>query len=167
MCRFYTGARKIYSPLTTAICQAVLPSPSNTVNANRMLFQDVGAKTMFFSRESFDILEDLHAATKEDMRWVEAPMYEDFLSKDRVEDFPFTHTFEELKNKPFMGLHTSGTTGHPKPIYWTHSAIPVFASQIDRSIRPPGSTDELVFEQLWSRTRVFMSFPFYHVCADQ
>lgn len=121
---------------------------------------------MFFSKESFDMLEDLHAATKDDMRWVEAPMYEDFLSKNKVEDFPFTHTFEEVKNKPFMGLHTSGTTGHPKPIYWTHSAIPVFASQMDRSIRPPGSTGELVFEQLWSRTRLFMSFPFYHVCAD-
>lgn len=141
---------------------AVLPSPSNTVNANRMLFQDVNAKTMFFSRESFEMLEDLHAATKDDMRWIQAPMYDDFLSKDRVEDFPFTYTFEEVKNKPFMGLHTSGTTGHPKPIYWTHSVVPVFASQIDRSVRPAGSTDELVFEQLWSGTKLFMSFPFYH-----
>lgn len=131
-----------------------------------MLFKDVGAKTMFFSSESFEILEDLHTATKNDMRWVEAP-YEDFLNKDRVEDFPFPYTFEEVKNKPFMGLHTSGTTGHPKPIYWTHSAVPVFASQADRSIRPPGSCEELVYEQLWSRTRLFTSFPFYHVRTSQ
>lgn len=130
-----------------------------------MLFKDVGAKTMFFSSESFDILEDLHAATKDHMRWVEAPKYE--LSKDRVEDFPFMYTFEEAKNKPFMGLHTSGTTGHPKPIYWTHSAVPVFSSQADRSIRPPGSSEELVYEQLWSRTRLFTSFPFYHVRTSQ
>jgi long-subunit acyl-CoA synthetase (AMP-forming) len=131
-----------------------------------MLFQDVGAGTMLYSRESFDMLEDLHAATREDMRWVEAPMYEDLLSKDRVEDFPFTQSFEQVKNKPFVGLHTSGTTGHPKPIYWTHSAVPIFASQIDRAIRPRGSTDELVAEQLWSGKRLFMSFPFYHVCVQ-
>lgn len=131
-----------------------------------MLFNDVGAKTMFYSSESFEILEDLHAATKDDMRWVEAPKYEVILSKDRVEEFPFTYTFEEVKNKPFMGLHTSGTTGHPKPIYWTHSVVPVFASQADRSIRPPGSSEELVYEQLWDKTRLFMSFPFYHVCTS-
>ncbi|KAI3395952.1 hypothetical protein diail_663 [Diaporthe ilicicola] len=140
----------------------VMPSPSNTVAANKMLFKDVGAKTMLFSSEGFEVLEALHAETKEDMRWVEVPKYDDFLSKERVEDFPFTYTFEEAKNKPFIGLHTSGTTGHPKPIYWTHSAAPIFASQVDRNIRPAGSCEELVYEQLWSGTRFFMSFPFYH-----
>ncbi|KUI69090.1 Linear gramicidin synthase subunit D [Cytospora mali] len=141
---------------------AVVPSPSNTVAANQLLFSDVGAKTMLFTSEGFEILESLHAATKDTLRWVETPKSEDLFSKDVVEEFPFTCTFDEVKDKQFVGLHTSGTTGHPKPIYWTHSAIPVFGSQVDRTIRPKGLSEVPQFEQLWTGNNVFSHFPWYH-----
>lgn len=92
----------------------ILPSPSNTVSANQLLFRDVDAKTLLFSPESFEILEALYGATKDGIRWVETPTFEELMSREAVEVFPFEYTFEEIRNKRFLGLHTSGTTGHPK-----------------------------------------------------
>lgn len=92
----------------------ILPSPSNTVTANQLLFRDVNAKTLLFSPEGFDILEDLHNATRDDLRWIETPKFDDLMSRKTVDVFPFEHTFEQVRNKKFLGLHTSGTTGHPK-----------------------------------------------------
>lgn len=139
-----------------------MPSPSNTVNANQLLFNDVGAKTMLHSPESFEILEALHAATKDTLRWTESPRYEEIWSKEQVEDYPFTYEFNDVKDKPFAGLHTSGTTGHPKPIYWTHMAIPAHMSQLDHSIRSEEAAKNIMFEKLWKGTRVFTHFPWYH-----
>lgn len=143
--------------------QAVIPSASNTVNANQLLFKDVGAKTLLYTTESFEIVEALHAATKDTIRWLETPKYEDLLSREKVEEFPFTKTFDELKDVPFAGLHTSGTTGHPKPIYWNNSTIPIFHAQIERDVRPKGDMDELLFEQAFTGKRLFTHFPWYHV----
>lgn len=92
----------------------VFPSPSNTTAANQLLFRDVGAKTLLHSPEGFDLLEALHAETKDSIRWVQTPTYEELCSRNTVDAFPFTATVEEARDKPFMGLHTSDTTGHPK-----------------------------------------------------
>lgn len=118
---------------------------------------------MLFTTESFEILESLHAATKDTLRWVETPKYEDAFSKEQVEDYPFTCEFDDVKDKPFAGLHTSGTTGHPKPIYWTHSAIPLFLSALDRSFRTKESAETMLYEKLWPGSRAFTHFPWYHV----
>lgn len=96
------------------LVQVILPSPSNTVGANQLLFRDVAAKTLLFSPESFDILEALHSATKDELRWIETPKFDDLLSRETVDVFPFEYTFEQVRDKKFLGLHTSGTTGHPK-----------------------------------------------------
>lgn len=39
--------------------------------------------------------------------------------------FPYTKSYEEAKNDPFAVLHTSGSTGIPKPIVWTNAFIAV------------------------------------------
>ncbi|ROW05088.1 hypothetical protein VSDG_00583 [Cytospora chrysosperma] len=151
----------VLAAMKTGKC-VVVPSPSNTVQANQLLFNDVGAKTMLFTTESFEILESLHAATKDTLRWVETPKYEEALSKEQVEDYPFTCEFDDVKDKPFAGLHTSGTTGHPKPIYWTHSAIPLHLSALDRSFRSKESAETMLYEKLWPGSKAFTHFPWYH-----
>ncbi|CAN8105530.1 unnamed protein product [Discula destructiva] len=140
----------------------VFPSPSNTVTANQLLFRDVGAKTLLYSPESFDMLESLHAETKESIRWVETPKFDALNSREAVDVFPFTATFEQARDTPFMGLHTSGTTGHPKPIYWTHSVLPIFATQGDRSLRAKNSPEETLYQHIFTGKRLAMPFPFYH-----
>jgi aryl carrier-like protein len=58
-----------------------------------------------------------------------------FEDLDQVEHIPFTLTWEEAKDEPFCVLHTSGSTGIPKPVFVTygtfacndaHQLIPLF-----------------------------------------
>ncbi|KAG6362237.1 hypothetical protein INS49_010467 [Diaporthe citri] len=43
--------------------------------------------------------------------------------EDKVPHYPYTKTFEEAAHDPYMILHTSGSTGDPKPIVYTHAMI--------------------------------------------
>lgn len=51
------------------------------------------------------------------------PGLEELLDAETTEPFPFQKTFEEAVNEPFCITHTSGTTGVPEPISWTHGFI--------------------------------------------
>ncbi|RMJ02432.1 hypothetical protein CDV36_015299 [Fusarium kuroshium] len=42
---------------------------------------------------------------------------------ETVEPFPYTKRWEDAINDPFCMLHTSGSTGLPKPIAWSHGLI--------------------------------------------
>lgn len=53
------------------------------------------------------------------MRGLEIPSIENLLCS-KPKPYPFVKTFEASKNEPLVCLHTSGTTGFPKPIIWTH-----------------------------------------------
>lgn len=39
-----------------------------------------------------------------------------WFSEEKAPDFPYNRTFEEAKWDPFVVLHTSGSTGLPKPV---------------------------------------------------
>ncbi|RYO79002.1 hypothetical protein DL762_008392 [Monosporascus cannonballus] len=42
-------------------------------------------------------------------------------SEDRAPPFPYTKTYEEAAQDPYLILHSSGTTGDPKPIVFNHA----------------------------------------------
>ena len=53
------------------------------------------------------------------LRTIEAPSIEVMLSTT-YPYFPYNKTFEEAKDEPLFALFTSGTTGLPKPVIYTH-----------------------------------------------
>lgn len=68
------------------------------------------------------------------------PELEDLLSDDDVRDFPFVKTFEEAKHDPFLILHTSGSTGLPKPVTFTHAVVAAHDAQ---AAVPPSSESDI------------------------
>ena len=54
------------------------------------------------------------------------------LSTSGVQPYLYEKTFEEAKHDPIVISHTSGTTGMPKPIVWTHA----IAATIDAHMIP-------------------------------
>ncbi|KAI1444785.1 acetyl-CoA synthetase-like protein [Annulohypoxylon stygium] len=117
---------------------AVFPSLSNRVSANLRLFETVGAKHMFYGPESSGTLSEL--ITKASSTVVARPgiLLEEILSTEPVPDYPFDKSFDEIKDKRFMGLHTSGTSGHPKPIWWTHAHFENLFSPLEKGVLPEG-----------------------------
>ncbi|KAK7227975.1 hypothetical protein V2G26_000145 [Clonostachys chloroleuca] len=57
------------------------------------------------------------------MKVLQLPLLNDLLDADSTDPFPYEKTFAEAKNDPFCYLHTSGSTGVPKPIPWSHGLI--------------------------------------------
>src|ERR1700761_1899893 len=54
--------------------------------------------------------------------------------------FPYDKTFDQARNDPFVVLHTSGSTGLPKPILWTNDWAAAFIQE-QRMASPPGFED--------------------------
>lgn len=46
----------------------------------------------------------------------------DYLLDDslHIEPYPYAKSFEQAKHHPCLVIHTSGSTGMPKPVIWTH-----------------------------------------------
>lgn len=90
---------------------AVFPSLANRIPANLRLFETVGAKHMFYGPESSGTLGGLLTQASEIVTARPGISLEDILSPEPVPDYPFDFEYEQIKNKRFMGLHTSGTSG--------------------------------------------------------
>jgi acyl-coenzyme A synthetase/AMP-(fatty) acid ligase len=71
-----------------------------------------------------------------DMKAVEFSSFEDLFLAEQVPDFPYHKTsFEQAEWDPFCVLHTSGSTGLPKPVVVRQVRAPVpFPSQISSLI---------------------------------
>ena len=85
---------------------------------------------------------------------------DELLQTEPVPEYAYNKTFEGASGEPFCVLHTSGSTGHPKPIVWKHSMLATLdATRLlpEHSGRPPWV---VVFEE---GDRFYSSFPFYHV----
>lgn len=99
-----------------------------------------------------------------DMKTLVGPTMDEILDDDAGEptQYPFTKTWDEIKRKPLCVLHTSGSTGMPKPIYISHEytasgAEIQYIPEIDghmtllaEYIRVPGR-------------RIYVTFPPFHV----
>ena len=49
--------------------------------------------------------------------------FEDWVSQESTTHYPFEKTFEEAARDPFIVIHTSGSTGLPKPITLRHGGL--------------------------------------------
>ncbi|KAI2628252.1 hypothetical protein GGS21DRAFT_528444 [Xylaria nigripes] len=140
----------------------ICPSPGNTVKSNLRFFATVGATKLLYAPESSSSLQLLLQSAAETITSIPTPSYQEVLANQVVDEFPFPHTFEEIRETPVMGLHTSGTSGHPKPIYWNHSAIASVTIPFDFGTLPnPPKRPHLLLESLQGNN-VFLPFPLYH-----
>ncbi|KAJ8128356.1 hypothetical protein O1611_g5279 [Lasiodiplodia mahajangana] len=140
----------------------VCPSPSNTIPSNVRFFSTVGATKLLYAPESSSSLGPLLESIEKTITSIPTPSYLEMLGKEVVDEFPFPFTFDEVRDKPVMGLHTSGTSGHPKPIYWNHVAITSVTIPFDFNTLPHApKRPNLLFETLQGNN-VFLPFPLYH-----
>jgi acyl-coenzyme A synthetase/AMP-(fatty) acid ligase len=106
-------------------------------------------------------VEELLAARS--MQVLQLPKLDDLLDAASTPPFTYTKTFDEAANDPFCMLHTSGTTGSPKPISWTHALIGTMDAV---RLLPPTDGDGGLspWTSLWhGGSTLYSSFPMSHV----
>ncbi|KAJ5517904.1 AMP-dependent synthetase/ligase [Penicillium expansum] len=96
------------------------------------------------------------------MTSLQLPMLHELLDAETIEAFPYTKSFEEAKDDPFCFLHTSGSTGVPKPIPWSHGLIGTMDAV--RLLPPVGENADLPpWTSGWDEgDRIYSSFPMSH-----
>ncbi|CAG9950654.1 unnamed protein product [Clonostachys rosea f. rosea IK726] len=150
----------VLGAMKTGKC-ALYPSLANPVPANRRLFLTVGVKKFLYAPEVADMLLPLRKATEDITDAQVALSYSELHSKDPVDPYPFDKTWDEVKDVRFMALHTSGTSGHPKPIYWTHAGASIIPSFLQDEFSARNGTN--LMRDLLKATQVFSPFPLFHM----
>ena len=92
------------------------------------------------------------------LQLLDSPSLDDLLA-NTYPHYPFRKSFAEARNEPLVVVHTSGTTGVPKPIVYSHDFAASFI-QWGQMEPPPG------FETQGSHcqsNRFFITLPFFHV----
>lgn len=105
----------------------------------------------------FPVVSEILA--KRPMRTFEIPSIDHFLTSEPT-PYPFTKTFEANKSEPLVCLHTSGTTGFPKPVILTHD----WASSAAKGhyLPAPAGYERLDEIMLGPHRRVMTLFPPFH-----
>ena len=100
---------------------------------------------------------------KRPMKTLDVPELQEWLEGDEVPHYPYEKTFAEACLEPFVVLHTSGSTGLPKPITVPHGALAVH----DAYQKIPRTADsELVLHQLMGKSiRIFLGMPLFHAAG--
>ena len=103
-----------------------------------------------------------HIQSRREMKVIIVPELDECLNeeKDAVHKYPYHKTFKEAQFDPVIILHTSGSTGLPKPIILRHGGVcTVDAQQLLKPLN--GYENHIV--ALKRCNRVFSAFPLFHV----
>ncbi|KAJ8125535.1 hypothetical protein O1611_g8104 [Lasiodiplodia mahajangana] len=94
--------------------QALFISPRNSQQAQINLFEKTGCRILWFA-ESFSPVVRPWLRERE-MEILQVKPLQKWFPITKVPHFPYKKTFEQAELDPFFILHTSGSTGLPKPI---------------------------------------------------
>ena len=130
----------------------VFPSPHYSASGALRLLQDLDCEALLATKERPPIVSQV--LRLQQYRELEVPTIEHILG-DNSARYPYEKTFEQAHNEPLVVLHTSGTTGHPKPVIWTHDWAASFL-RLRTWDPPPGY---VLQDDLIQGKRLFSFFP--------
>ncbi|KAL8838457.1 MAG: hypothetical protein Q9170_002132 [Blastenia crenularia] len=139
---------------------AVIISPRNSIEADVAVLEATNCEIWVLPKQHPKFLSQL--LDERPMKVLMIAEVDDLLQDEPVPQYTYDKTFEENSTEPFCVMHTSGSTGHPKPIFWKHSMLATLdATRLlpEHLGRPPWV---VVFDE---GDRFYSSFPFYHSAA--
>lgn len=143
---------------TDVKCQALFTSPRNSIEAHVNLLQTTTCHTLFGPKSATvsSILSQYTINHK-----TLGPL-EHWLDETPSEHFRDQRSFHELAEHPFIVLHTSGTTGLPKPVDITHGLV----STVDRYQDLSPVDNKEIWLQRVKNKRILCCLPPFHVCTS-
>ncbi|KAJ4982874.1 transferase family protein [Stagonosporopsis vannaccii] len=141
---------------------AMFLSPKNNVEGATAVLKVAKCRTWVKPRE-IPLLPLISEVRKQyPLDVLEFPTVDDLLDAASTAPFSYTARFEDVINQPFCILHTSGTTGVPKPIIWSHGLIGTMDAV---RLLPPVEGDNGLkpWTDNWNEgDRIYSSFPMSH-----
>lgn len=160
----YIGPHDLRHILITYACvkvgyAALYLSPKNSVEGALAVLAATECKIWASASEAPSVPLVDEVLQKRTMKLLELPLLEVLLDAKDAKPFPYTKTFDAAMSEPFCFLHTSGSTGVPKPIPWSHGLI----GTMDAVRLLPPANGMLPWTSDWKDgDTIYSSFPMCH-----
>ncbi|KAF4556883.1 AMP-binding enzyme-like protein 18 [Elsinoe fawcettii] len=115
--------------------QLLIPLMYNSPEAQIRLIDSTNTRTVL-STESHKHHWDKVLSARKHLDSCIIPDLKD-LSQETGEYYPYSKRFDEVKNETLYIIQTSGTTGFPKPLHQTHSAVARFDEDVYKAATLP------------------------------
>ncbi|KAF2972037.1 hypothetical protein GQX73_g1567 [Xylaria multiplex] len=160
----YIGPHNLTYPILVLACiktgyKALLVSPRNSLEGSLAVVDRTECRIWAKSTENSDLVNQI--LDQRPMEVLQTPTLEELLDPRPVAKYPYTKTWEQANLDPLAVLHTSGSTGLPKPIVMrlgtiaSGDAIREIALEEDEEITPSWAPADLVFNP----------FPWFHAAS--
>ncbi|KAF7929186.1 uncharacterized protein EAE98_005105 [Botrytis deweyae] len=141
---------------------AFFASNRNSLNAHLSLLKSTKCNTLVIAENGAPVIYKQIIAQRP-MRVKSMPDLDIFLNlDDKVTTYPFEKTFAEARYDPLIIMHTSGSTGFPKPVFVKHGT---WAAMDAYQMIPPSNKGPLHSDYL-RRRRVFLNLPMFHGACE-
>ncbi|PYI24380.1 AMP-binding enzyme [Aspergillus violaceofuscus CBS 115571] len=157
----YAGPKDLRYPILAVAAAKlqkvlILPSPLVTAEAQRRILEQQKC-TVYLRPSTMTTQVDVILHDAPHVQTIDIPDLEEFLKDTEAEPVTYSKTWDEGKNDPWLVFHTSGTTGNPKPVTWTHRMM----ASIDMMAASPNIKDSMVHRA--ANHRLFTPIPSLHL----
>ena len=130
-------------------------SPRNQLDGHLNVLDKTGCQIFLRARDT----NVDHILIKRPLRTATVPELEELLDEEPVPMYPYAKSFEEAEMDPCLVLHTTGSTGLPKPVTWHVGFLSTYEAW--RTIPPVDGyvPTTMIYQQ--SR-RAYTSMPLFH-----
>ncbi|KAJ4386022.1 hypothetical protein N0V93_008913 [Gnomoniopsis smithogilvyi] len=140
--------------------QALFISPRNTKEGQLNLFKKTNCNIIAYAGSHKEAVQSW--VEEREMHAIEVSPIDEWFPENEIPHFPYNKTFEEGEWDPFSVLHTSGSTGLPKPIIVRQGMVAV----ADALQGLPKWRDERIATADWAEAkRIFVPMPLFHMAG--
>lgn len=141
-------------------CQALFLSPRNNIEAHVSLCERANCHHFWYSGPFQQLIASI--TKQRPMETFVVPSADEWLSSG-APAFPYTRSPEKTRWDPAVVLHTSGSTGMPKPVIFRQGG---FLSIDQHRNLPPRDGAQNMWDEFAARSsRLLISMPFFHAAG--
>ena len=145
------------------MCKVFLPSPRNPLDTNLSLMDQTKSTKLLYAKEMESMISAL-SATRPDLHYEVMESLDDLLGAPPSPIFHFHQTFEEAVATPMLVLHSSGSTGVPKPVLMTHGTFATMDNDRNFPTVPGRKNHDLTMWDFDGKAgRIYEAFPLFHL----
>ncbi|OBT85968.1 hypothetical protein VE02_04794 [Pseudogymnoascus sp. 03VT05] len=138
----------------------LFPSPKNALPNTSSLLEGTKCSMVFYSGYCKEQCIQLKGLV-EGIHIVEIPDLDQMINTPS-KHYPYNKTWEEAKDDVVIIVHTSGSTGAPKPIYYTNKVL-AFPDSAYRNPSIPGGVSTSLYAMIAKKKPFLSSTPFFHL----